>query len=390
MSSLSPDYIELHARSAFSFLHGASTPEALIAAAARLELPALALCDRDGVYGAPRLFGAARDTGVRPFVGTELTLADGSILPLLAATRTGYENLCQLLTRSRLDPRPPTGSAATPHDRKRPCHATWAEVAAHAEGLIALTGDEHGPIRRAWRTAGPAAAAAALAPLLRLFGPDRLYVELQRLRARGEERELTFLRDFAAAHHLPVLATGGIRYATRAERPIADVFTCLHHHTTLDAAGRLLAPNAERHLKSARTMHALFADCPGAVAETTRLAARLDFTLRDLGYQVAAYSSAETFLENYTPAARAAIKLAVIDIRMPGMDGVQLCRRLLTQSSTLKIILVTGHTEKYDTAKLGQLHNVSILMKPFSLTALQNLIIELETQAALKSGEPMI
>ena len=112
--------------------------------------------------------------------------------------------------------------------------------------------------------------------------------------------------------------------------------------------------------------------------------------LRDLGYQVAAYSSAETFLENYTPAARAAIKLAVIDIRMPGMDGVQLCRRLLTQSSTLKIILVTGHTEKYDTAKLGQLHNVSILLKPFSLAALQNLIIEIETQAALKSGEPMI
>ena len=112
--------------------------------------------------------------------------------------------------------------------------------------------------------------------------------------------------------------------------------------------------------------------------------------LHDLGYQVAAYSSAEKFLESYTPEAQAAIKLAVIDIRMPGMDGVQLCRRLLTHSSTLKIILVTGHTEKYDTAKLGQLHNVSILMKPFSLTALQNLIIEIETQAALKSGDPMI
>jgi signal transduction histidine kinase/CheY-like chemotaxis protein len=111
--------------------------------------------------------------------------------------------------------------------------------------------------------------------------------------------------------------------------------------------------------------------------------------LHDLGYQVAAYSSAEKFLESYTPEAQAAIKLAVIDIRMPGMDGVQLCRRLLTHSSTLKIILVTGHTEKYDTAKLSQLHNVSILMKPFSLTALQNLIIEIETQAALKGGEPM-
>ena len=111
--------------------------------------------------------------------------------------------------------------------------------------------------------------------------------------------------------------------------------------------------------------------------------------LHDLGYQVAAYSSAEKFLESYTPEAQAAIKLAVIDIRMPGMDGVQLCRRLLTHSSTLKIILVTGHTEKYDTAKLSQLHNVSILMKPFSLTALQNLIIEIETQAALKGGEPL-
>ena len=112
--------------------------------------------------------------------------------------------------------------------------------------------------------------------------------------------------------------------------------------------------------------------------------------LHDLGYQVAAYASAEKFLEDYTPTAQATIKLAVIDIRMPGMDGVQLCRRLLTRGSTLKIILVTGHTEKYDTAKLGQLHNVSILMKPFSLSALQNLIIEIETQAALKSDEPMI
>ncbi len=112
--------------------------------------------------------------------------------------------------------------------------------------------------------------------------------------------------------------------------------------------------------------------------------------LHDLGYQVSAYASAEKFLEDYTPTAQATIKLAVIDIRMPGMDGVQLCRRLLTRGSPLKIILVTGHTEKYDMAKLGQLHNVSILMKPFSLTALQNLIIEIETQAALKSGDPMI
>ncbi|MEI8090526.1 MAG: ATP-binding protein [Opitutaceae bacterium] len=125
---------------------------------------------------------------------------------------------------------------------------------------------------------------------------------------------------------------------------------------------------------------AVIDDDPIVLATSTNI-------LQDLGYSVAAYSSAEMFLENYTPAAQAAIKLAVIDIRMPGMDGVQLCRHLLTLGRSLKIILVTGHTEKYDTTKLGQLHNVSILMKPFSLTALQNLIIEIETQTALKNDE---
>ena len=128
---------------------------------------------------------------------------------------------------------------------------------------------------------------------------------------------------------------------------------------------------------------AVIDDDPIVLATTTTI-------LQDLGYRVAAYTSAEAFLQAHPKDAQATLKITVIDIRMPGMDGVQLCRRLLTHSSTLKIILVTGHTEKYDTAKLGQLHNVSILMKPFSLTALQNLIIEIETQAALKSGDPMI
>jgi error-prone DNA polymerase len=295
-------YAELHARSAFSFLRGASSPAALAAEAARLELPAVALCDRDGVYGAPRFYQAAREHGVRAPVGAEITLEDGSVLPLLAATRTGYQNLCQLITTAKLTERPPNPGqlfvtavtnnclppaepSADPAARKRPCFATWAELTAHAEGLIALTGDEEGPVRRAWQTGGAAAAAPALARLAAIFGPDRLYVELQRQRVRGEERELRFLVDLAAAHRLPLVATGGVDYATRAGRLLADVFTCLRHHTTLDAAGRLLAPNAERHLKSARAMAELFRDFPEAVENSARLAARLEFTLRDLGYR---------------------------------------------------------------------------------------------------------
>ncbi len=302
-------YIELHAASAFSFLRGASMPADLAAEAARLGLPGLALLDRDGLYSAPRLHAAAREAGLRPIVGAEITLADGSVLPLLVQNRSGYQNLCRLLSTTKLEPRtspsgmgvPPMGSSCSgvppgqppsdlppgsdPRARKRPCFATWAELAAHAEGLVALTGDEDGPLLRAWRARGEAGAAEALDQLARVFGPGRLYVELQRRRARGEEPAQRMLADLAAARGLPPLATGGVLHATRAERDIADVFTCLRHHTTLDAAGRLLAINAERHLRSAREMSALFADHPEALRNTLRLAERLEFGLHDLGYE---------------------------------------------------------------------------------------------------------
>lgn len=284
-------YIELHAASAFSFLRGASSPEALAAEAARLELPGLALLDRDGVYGAPRLYQAAREHGGRALVGAEVTLADGTVLPLLVRNRTGYQNLCRLISTAKLTPRPPGPAPAhlapgeDPRARKRRCFATWDEVAAHAEGLVALTGDEDGPLRRAWARGGPDALPGALAPLERVFGPDRLYVEVQRHRVRGEEVLVRHLAQLAAARRLPLLATGGVLHARPEARVVADVFACLRHHTTLDAAGRLLAPNAERHLRPPAEMAALFADLPAAVAHTTRLAGELEFTLRDLGYR---------------------------------------------------------------------------------------------------------
>ncbi|WP_221029784.1 DNA polymerase III subunit alpha [Actomonas aquatica] len=278
----SPAYIELHASSAFSFLRGASQPADLAAEAARLGLPAMAVCDRDGVYGAPRFYAAAREHGLRPLVGAELTLLDGTALPLLVTNRTGYQNLCQLISLTKQTPRP---DPVLNRERKRPCHATWDELAAHAEGLIALTGDADGPLLSAYQHGGPTAAAEALAPLQRIFGPDRLYVETQRHRVRGEERTVSFLRDLAASTDLPLLATGGITHATRDRRTVTDVFTCLRHHTTLDAAGRLLAPNAERHLHAPRVMAQRFADLPEALTNTLRLADRLEFTLSDLGYR---------------------------------------------------------------------------------------------------------
>jgi len=307
------DYVELHARSAFSFLRGASLPEDLVRAGSEAQLPAMALLDRDGVYGAPRLYSAAQenDFSICPRVGAEITMEDGSVVPLLAATRAGYQNLCQLITEAKLTERPPNlvrpefSPGIDPHERKRPCFASWDELARFSEGLIALTGDEEGPVRRAWRAAGANAASAALEKLSTIFGCDNLFVELQRHRVRGEDREIKFLADLAATHHLPLLATGGVNYAVPEHRVVADVFTCLRLHTTLDAAGRKLEINSQRYVKTARMMHELFHDLPEAVENSVRLNERLAFTLENLGYEFPTYTtpngeSMDAFLREQT------------------------------------------------------------------------------------------
>jgi len=140
-------------------------------------------------------------------------------------------------------------------------------------------------VRRAWLEQGPAAAAAAGARLAALFGRDRLHVEIQRHRIAGEERWNRFLVDWARAMGLPLLATNGVLHATPADACVVDVFTCLRHHTTLDAAGRRLAPNRERHLRDESSMRELFADLPEVVDNSGRLAGTLEFTLSNLGYR---------------------------------------------------------------------------------------------------------
>ena len=122
-------YIELHACSAFSFLRGASSPEQLVEVAAELESPALALLDRNGVYGAQRFSVAAREQKVRSITGAELTMEDGSLLPVLVASRLGYANLCSLLTQAHLR-----------SEVKGECAVKWEELEEFAQGLVALLG----------------------------------------------------------------------------------------------------------------------------------------------------------------------------------------------------------------------------------------------------------
>src|SRR6266511_3153458 len=119
-------YIELHACSAFSFLRGASFPEQLAKTAAELAMPAMALLDRNGVYGAQRFSVAAREQNIRPIIGCELEMEDGGILPVLVENRTGYRNLCELLTQAHL------------RSEKGKCAVRWKELPQFAGGLVAF------------------------------------------------------------------------------------------------------------------------------------------------------------------------------------------------------------------------------------------------------------
>jgi len=280
-------YIELHSRSAFSFLEGASNPEELIGTCANLGMPAMALLDRDGLYGSPRIHLAAEKAGIKAHIGAEVTCAaflrrgnaGGDFrLPLLVASRAGYQNLCRLITKMKLRA-----------GRKEGGCASVADFIEHAEGLICLTGGAEGPLAAALAQGGAQAGFEAVKRLTEIFSRPNVYVEVQRHFQRDEEYRNRVAIEIAEALQLPVLATNGVDYAMPQERELADAFTALRHHRTLGTAGRLLARNSERYLKSPAAMGALFADIPEAIANTRELSSRLEFTLNDLGYEFPRY-----------------------------------------------------------------------------------------------------
>src|SRR5437764_1400313 len=284
-------YVNLHACSAFSFLRGGSFPEQLAESAAHLKMPAMALLDRNGVYGAQRFSVAAREKSVRPIVGAELTMEDGSVLPVLVKDRGGYKNLCELLTQAHL------------RSVKGECAVQWSELREFAEGLVAFLGSAGcqpavcGSLpqtssqatrksRPSVRQAAGRSRLVACAPqtlasraqsLIDLLGRENVYVEIQRHFIRGEDRVNQQLCDLAEEHRLRLIATNGVQYARPYGRQVLDVFTCIREHTHLDGAGKLLTQNAERHLKSDAEMREIFRDRPDAIENTARLAERLEF-----------------------------------------------------------------------------------------------------------------
>jgi error-prone DNA polymerase len=272
--------VELHTASAFSFLRGSSLPEDLVERAARLGYKAVALVDRDTVAGAPRFFKAARSAGIRPIVGAELSLAGGGVLPLLVETRRGYRNLCRVITRMK---------AGVPKGEGR---LQMEMLEGLTEGLFALPCVE--TLVQAGDSPGEGSARGRLdtdrlAHLVEAFGPRRVVLDVQRHRRREQEAANQALLDLADALGLKAVATNGVRHATAKRRALLDVLTCIREKRTLATAGRLLAENAERHLKTPRAIAALFADRKDLLRNAEALAERLEFTLEDLGYRFPDY-----------------------------------------------------------------------------------------------------
>ena len=285
----------------------------------RFQMPAMALLDADGVYGAPRFHLAMKKLGMKAHIGVEVTcaafsengatklpivdcrlpigtnpasdarptkskidnrklaLGNSFRFPLLVASRPGYQNLCRMITKMKLRGKKGEGAVCE------------QEMEEHAGGLICLTGGADGPLAAALQQGGIEEARGQVERLVGLFGCGNVYVELQRHFQREEEVRNRAAIEIARSLNLPLLATNGVCYATAKDRELCDAFTAIRHHRTISTAGKLLARNSERHLKSPQEMQQLFADLPEAIHNTGELSSRLEFTLNDLGYEFPRY-----------------------------------------------------------------------------------------------------
>ncbi|MBK1837535.1 error-prone DNA polymerase [Azospirillum sp. YIM B02556] len=256
-------YAELQVATSFSFLEGASHPDELAMTASALGLAAVGVTDRNSLAGVVQMHAAAKKAGIRALIGCRLDLTDADSLLAYPTDRAAYARLSRLLTLGKM--RAPKGE----------CFIARADVLAHAEGMLFLLlapdrrDDSFLRELRAWRS-GLARGQLHLAASHRYQGDDA--------------RRLRWLAGLAEAEGVPLVATNDVLYHGAGRRALADVMTCIRHHTTIDEAGWRLSANAERHLKPAVEMVRLFRDHPDAVARTVEIAEACRFSLDELRY----------------------------------------------------------------------------------------------------------
>ena len=254
-------YVELHCKTNFSFLEGASHPSELVAQAASLGYAGMAVTDRNSLAGAVRTHVAAKEAGLKLVVGAEVTLVDASPVLLWVMNRHGYGRLCQLLTRGRRQA--PKGE----------CRLAFADVAEHASGL--LIGVLLPPAREL---------TTELARWREVFS-DRTYAVAELHRGLGDGRRLNEWQREATAARVPLLAAGDVHYHDARRRYLQDVLTAIRLKSTVALLGSARFPNGERRLRALDEILSLYDQCPEIVSRTAEVADRCTFSLDELRYE---------------------------------------------------------------------------------------------------------
>ncbi len=229
-------------------------------------MSAIALTDRDGVYGVVRAHLSALDCGVRLLIGSEVTIADGSTVVLLAGSRSGYANLCALISKGRL--RCPKGES----------RVSWDEVCEYSGDLVALWGGERSLLVRDDLD-------VPIAASMRDAYSDRLYAMVTRHRDARDHRRESNVRNHADHYGMATVAATEVLYHSPARRDLQDVLTCIRHGTTMSAVGGRTRSNAEHALKAAHAFRQLYSDDIPSMQRTIEVSERCLFSLSELRYR---------------------------------------------------------------------------------------------------------
>ena len=256
-------YAELAVATNFSFLRGASHAEELVARAGELGLAAIGVADRNTLAGVVRAHTMAKEKGVGLLVGARLVTTDGFEAICYPMDRAAYGRLCRLLTRGNR------------RAKKGECHLTLSDILAETDGQIFLV-------------MPPADLSAEFRTNLEMLAgraPGRTYLAAAWLHANRNEHRLASLAELSRQTRVPLVAVNDVHYHVPERQILADVLACVREKTTIAKAGKLLAANAERYLKSPAEMARLFAAYPDAVKRTLEIAARVSFSLDELRYE---------------------------------------------------------------------------------------------------------